>query len=233
MLLIQGKGQASLSKTEQARLDAFAATNKVSSEEGRFAYVRKLQEVVGHERAAQMQVRFYDSKGGVIGAWPHLEVDAVTFMKALAENRVDTYKGFLVHAGGAMLTHGTMNSNTEDEVGFSGVLIGGKRPDGSFYRIVRISEDNYDFDSLKDRLFFVQLLWMKDRMPQGYELHSMAFLRDGKKLCEDFHARFIGTYSEVTVRLGGQTEYKERVPDLVWEADPSVNSEANPRNDGD
>jgi len=233
MAIFQGEGQASLSKTEQARLDAFAATNKVSSEEGRFAYVRKLQEVVGHERAAQMEVRFYDSKGRVIWAWPHPEVDAVTFIKAIAENRADRYKGFLVHAGGAVMTHGTMNSNTEDEVGSSGVLIGGKRPDGSFYRIVRISEDTYDFDSLKDRLFFVHLLWMKDRMPQGYELHSMAFLRDGKKLCEDFHARFLGTYSEATVSQSGQTEHKERVPDLVWEADPSVNSEANPSNDGD
>ena len=227
IVVLQGDGPARLTSAENDQLNAFAATNKVSSKEGKLAYVRRLQEIVGTQRAAKMEVRFYDGAGLILWAWPHAEIDAVTFMKAFEEGKADGYKGFLVHAGGATSEGGT----EKGKGGHATVLIAGKRPNGVFYPIARTSETEYsfNFDGWKDKLFHVLLLFEEGHLPQGYESGSVLFSFDMRKLCADFRARFWGTYSEVTLSQSGQEERKVRVPVLVWEGNPGKQSDARPR----
>ena len=211
--VLQGKGKSRMTQTEHGRLNAFATSHNLSSAQGRLGYIRKLAEVVGHDRAAKMEVRFYNSQGHVVLLWPHRQVDMVTFIKAFAKGEADKYKGFVVRGGG-----GAAGGNTQKgKGGHSHVFVCGKRPDGSFYRIVKTSSGNYNFDGSKDRLFAVLLLWLEDNMPEGCESGSVKFVFKMMELCQSFQARFYGTYSELTLSQSGQKARKERGPVLVWE----------------
>ena len=128
------------------------------------------------------------------------DTDMVAFIKAFAEGKADTYKGFLVRGGGAAL-----EQNTEKgKGGKASVLVCGKRPNGTFYAITKLKDGTFNFDANKDRLFAVQLVWLETKMPKGYESGKAKFALDMPELAERFQARFGGEYEEVTIKQSGQ-----------------------------
>ena len=141
-------------------------------------------------------------------------VGAVTFFKAYAAGRADRYKGCLVRLGGAV----TESSETQGKGGHACVLVCGRRPDGTFYRITKAGEGKYNTDFSVDRVFGVQLVWTVGGI-QGYRSRGTA-LFDMRKLCDrwQIRGRFHGKYTEVTVTQSNQPGHKERIPVLVWEA---------------
>jgi hypothetical protein len=141
------------------------------------------------------------------------EIDTVTFIRAFAEGKADTYKGFLVRGGGAA----PQATSTEGGGGSASVLVCGKRPDGTFYAITKMPDGNFNFEAFKDRLFAIKLVWLKTRMPKGYESDGMGFILHVPVLAERFQARFQGEYAEVTISQSGQASRKEKVPVLIWE----------------
>jgi hypothetical protein len=145
------------------------------------------------------------------------EIDMVTFIKAFAEGKADQYKGFLVRGGGAFSSCGT-----EGDGAFATVRVCGKRPDGTFYPIAETPGGKNNFDTFKDRLFGVKLVWLT--IPPGYkDKGSFIFSPDGPlKLCQRFQARFHGEYVEATISQKGQPAREDKLPVLVWEAEGST-----------